>query len=251
VRNNTLATRVMADVAVEYGTQRFVLVSTDKAANPKNLLGQSKALCEWIVEAYGHRKDISTRFVAVRFGNVLGSRGSVLGTLSAQVEAGGPLTVTHPEATRYFLTMDEACTAIGALANLQDAAGLYLPEMGEPIFILGLAERMIRAAAAVAKGHAEISVKITGLRPGDKLHEDLLSHAETAGAEAAAGIRAIYGEKIHAELLDTKFRMIEEITMQRDLGALLDVLQEVVPEYQPGPHLTKKWVVAAAGAGDD
>ncbi len=147
--------------------------------------------------------------------------------------------------------MDEACTAIGALANLQDAAGLYLPEMGEPIFILGLAERMIRAAAAVAKGHAEISVKITGLRPGDKLHEDLLSHGETAGAEAAAGIRAIYGEKIHAELLDTKFRMIEEITMQRDLGALLDVLQEVVPEYQPGPHLTKKWVVAAAGAGDD
>ena len=159
--------------------------------------------------------------------------------------------MTHPEATRYFLTMDEACTAIGALANLQDAAGLYLPEMGEPIFILDLAERMIRAASAVAKGHAEIRVKITGLRPGDKLHENLLSHGETAGAEAAAGIRAIYGEKTHAELLDAKFRMIEEITMQRDLGALLDVLQEVVPEYQPGPHLTKKWVVAAAGAGDD
>jgi FlaA1/EpsC-like NDP-sugar epimerase len=100
VRNNTLATRVMADVAVEYGTQRFVLVSTDKAANPKNLLGQSKALCEWIVEAYGHRKDISTRFVAVRFGNVLNSSGSVIPIFRRQIEKGGPVTVTHPEMTR-------------------------------------------------------------------------------------------------------------------------------------------------------
>jgi FlaA1/EpsC-like NDP-sugar epimerase len=119
--------------------------------------------------------------------------------------------------------------------------------MGGPIFILEIAERMIRVADAVAKGHAEIGVTITGLRPGDKL----LSHGETLGTEVEPGIRAIRREKIHAELLDAKFRTIEEITMQRDLGALLEVLREVVPEYQPGPKLTKKYVVAAAGAGDD
>jgi O-antigen biosynthesis protein WbqV len=146
--------------------------------------------------------------------------------------------------------MDETCTAIGTLANLQDASGLYLPAMGEPIFILELAERMIRVAPASAKGHAEINVKITGLRPGDKLHEDLPSHGETAGTETALGIRPIYREKIHAELQDAKFRTIEEITARRDLWALLDVLREVVPQYRPGPKLTKRCVVAA-GAADD
>ena len=248
IENNGLATWRLAKSAAKLGVSRLLLISTDKAANPRNMLGASKRLAELAILRWHFSR---TRMSALRLGNVAGSSGSVLPIFREQILRGGPVTVTHPEATRYFLTMDEACTAIGALANLQDAAGLYLPEMGEPIFILGLAERMIRAASAVAKGHAEIRVKITGLRPGDKLHENLLSHGETAGAEAAAGIRAIYGEKTHAELLDAKFRMIEEITMQRDLGALLDVLQEVVPEYQPGPHLAKKWVVAAAGAGDD
>src|SRR5262249_55586422 len=108
VRNNALTTRVIADVAVEYGARRFVLVSTDKAANPKNLLGQSKALCEWIVEGYGDRADISTRFVAVRFGNVLSSSGSVIPIFRRQIERGGPVTVTHPEMTRFFMTIPEA-----------------------------------------------------------------------------------------------------------------------------------------------
>ncbi|MFL5981699.1 MAG: polysaccharide biosynthesis protein, partial [Gaiellaceae bacterium] len=110
VRNNTLATRVIAEVAAEYGAARFVLVSTDKAANPKNLLGQSKALCEWIVEAYGTRRDISTRFVAVRFGNVLGSSGSVIPIFRRQIAKGGPVTVTHPDMTRYFMTIPEAAS---------------------------------------------------------------------------------------------------------------------------------------------
>jgi FlaA1/EpsC-like NDP-sugar epimerase len=157
--------------------------------------------------------------------------------------------VTHPEATRYFLTMRETCAAIASLAHLQDAAGLYLPEMGDPIFILELAERMIRARAAASRGN--LRVKITGLRPGDKVQEDLLSHGETVGAEVAPGIRAIHGEKIHTESLDAHFLNIEGVTKRRDLGALWEILPEVIAEYRPTPNLRKKCVLAAAGAGDD
>src|SRR5919201_1887404 len=112
VRNKTMATKVVADVAVECGADRFVLVSTDKAVNPKNLMGQSKTVCEWIVEAYGHRADVPTRFVAVRFGNVLNSSGSVIPIFRRQIENGGPVTVTHPEMTRYFMTIPEAVSLI-------------------------------------------------------------------------------------------------------------------------------------------
>ncbi len=247
IENNGLATWRLARNALKFGVGRLLLISTDKAANPRSMLGASKRLAELAILRW---HSLRTPMSGLRLGNVAGSSGSVLPIFREQILRGGPVTVTHPEATRYFLTMDEACTAIGALANLQDAAGLYLPDMGEPIFILEIAERMIRVADAVAKGHAEIGVTITGLRPGDKLHEDLLSHGETLGTEVEPGIRTIRREKIHAELLDA-IRTIEEITMQRDLGALLEVLREVVPEYQPGPKLTKKYVVAAAGAGDD
>ena len=112
VRNNVLASRCVADVAVEFGAERFVLVSTDKAVNPKTVMGQSKALCEWVVETYGHRDDVPTRFVAVRFGNVLGSSGSVVPIFRRQLERGGPLTVTHPEMTRYFMTIPEASSLV-------------------------------------------------------------------------------------------------------------------------------------------
>ena len=112
VRNNTLATKVIAEVAVEFGVERFVLVSTDKAVNAKTVMGQSKAVCEWIVEAYGARADMPTRFVAVRFGNVLGSSGSVIPIFRRQIERGGPVTVTHPEMTRYFMTIPEAVSLI-------------------------------------------------------------------------------------------------------------------------------------------
>jgi O-antigen biosynthesis protein WbqV len=121
--------------------------------------------------------------------------------------------------------------------------------MGDSILILKIAERMIQAASK--KNYTEISVKITGLRPGDKLHEDLLSRGESLAAEVAPGLRAICWEKIDVESLDAQFQVIEEITRRRDLGALLEVLRKVVPEYQPGPMLVKKPTAAAAGAGDD
>jgi FlaA1/EpsC-like NDP-sugar epimerase len=250
IENNGLATWRLARSAAKFAVSRLLLISTDKAANPRSMLGVSKRLAELAILRWHSSR---ARMSALRLGNVAGSSGSVLPIFRKQILRGGPMTVTHAEATRYFLTINETCAAIGALANLQDAAGLYLPALGEPIFILELAERMIRVAAA--KTDAEISVTITGLRPGDKLHEELLSHGEIAGREVTPGIREICGEKTHPEWLDAKFRMLEEITKRRDLRALREVLREVVPEYQPPNQapgtLTKPYAAAAAGAADD
>ena len=144
VRNNTLGTRTMADVAVEFGAKRFVLVSTDKAANPRTIMGQSKALCEWIVETWGHRSDVSTRFVAVRFGNVLGSSGSVIPIFRRQIAKGGPVTVTHPEMTRFFMTIPEAVQLVVQAGAIAERGQVYVLDMGEPVRIMDLAENMIR-----------------------------------------------------------------------------------------------------------
>src|SRR3989442_782478 len=132
VRNNALATRAIAEIAVEFGTRRFVLVSTDKAVNPKTVMGQSKALCEWIVETYGRRLEVPTRFVGVRFGNVLGSSGSVIPIFRRQIERGGPVTVTHPEMTRYFMTIPEAGSLIVQAGAIGGRGEGFVLDMGEP-----------------------------------------------------------------------------------------------------------------------
>src|SRR5207237_10753125 len=144
VRNNALATRIAADVAVEFGAARFVLVSSDEAANSKNLLGQSKALCEWIVEAYGRRADVATRFVAVRFGNVLNSSGSVIPIFRRQIERGGPVRVPHPEMTRYFMTIPEAVSLVVQAGAIGGRGQVFVLDMGEPVKIVDLARDMIR-----------------------------------------------------------------------------------------------------------
>src|SRR4029079_10967640 len=144
VRNNTIGTRTLAAVAVEYGARRFVLVSTDKAASPKTVMGQSKALCEWIVETWGHRADVATQFVAVRFGNVLNSSGSVIPIFRRQIAKGGPVTVTHPEMTRYFMTIPEAVSLVGQAGAIGGRSQVYVLDMGEPVKILDLARNMIR-----------------------------------------------------------------------------------------------------------
>src|SRR4029079_5528251 len=191
VRNNTLATRVIADVAVEYGAGRFVLVSTDKAANPKNLLGHSKALCEWIVEAYGHRDDIHTRFVAVRFGNVLNSSGSVIPIFRRQIEKGGPVTVTHPEMTRYFMTIPEAVSLVIQAGAIGGRGQVYVLDMGEPGRIVDLAQNMIRLSGKQPRlpddpttGSRDIRIAFVGSRPGEKIHEELWSDDDAVGKMA-------------------------------------------------------------------
>jgi len=222
VRNNTLATRVMADVAVEYGTQRFVLVSTDKAANPKNLLGQSKALCEWIVEAYGHRKDISTRFVAVRFGNVLNSSGSVIPIFRRQIEKGGPVTVTHPEMTRYFMTIPEAVSLVVQAGAIGGRGQVYVLDMGEPVKILDLAVNMIRLSGKDPK--TDIDITFVGVRPGEKLHEELWTDGEKVGPTSHPKILRAARPPIDAEWLDEGLGELERMV---ERGETLDVVSRL------------------------
>ena len=164
VRNNTLMTRTVADVAVEFGAKRFVLVSTDKAVNPKGVMGQTKALCEWIVEAWGHREDTSTRFCGVRFGNVLGSSGSVIPIFRKQIARGGPVTVTHPEMTRYFMTIPEAVQLVIQAGAIGGRGQVFVLDMGEPVKIVDLADTMIRLSGK--EPGRDIVVELVGARPG-------------------------------------------------------------------------------------
>jgi FlaA1/EpsC-like NDP-sugar epimerase len=222
VRNNTLATRVLADVAVEYGARRFVLVSTDKAANPKNLLGQSKALCEWIVEAYGHREEIKTRFVAVRFGNVLNSSGSVIPIFRRQIAKGGPVTVTHPEMTRFFMTIPEAVSLIVQAGAIGGRGQVYVLDMGEPVKILDVARNMIRLSGKAREG--EIPITFVGVRPGEKLHEELWTEGETVGPTSHPKILRAARPPIDVEWLDHE---LEELGRMVSRGETLDVVSKL------------------------
>jgi FlaA1/EpsC-like NDP-sugar epimerase len=243
IENNGLATWKLARAAAKFVVARLFLISTDKAANARSMLGVSKRLAELGMLRWSSPH---ARFGALRLGNVAGSSGSVLPIFREQILRGGPVTVTHPEVTRYFLKMEETCAAIASLASLRDAAGVYVPDMGPPVSILKLAQRMIAAAHP-----AEIAIRFTGLRPGDKLHEDLLSPGESWTAEVAPGIRKLTGKTLEQDALDAKFQMFEEITSRSDLPALLELLREVVPEYQPGPELATRHTSGAAGADDD
>jgi FlaA1/EpsC-like NDP-sugar epimerase len=222
VRNNTLTTKVMADVAVEYGAARFVLVSTDKAASPKNLLGQSKAVCEWIVEAYGNRQDVSTRFVAVRFGNVLNSSGSVIPIFRRQIEKGGPVTVTHPEMTRYFMTIPEAVSLVVQAGAIGGRGQVYVLDMGEPVKILELARNMIRLSGK--EPEKDVAIEFVGAKPGEKLHEVLWNEGETVGPTSHAKILRAARAPIDPGWLEDELGELERMVGR---GETLDVVSKL------------------------
>src|SRR4029077_20149130 len=157
----------------------FVLVSTDKALNPRSVYGQCKTLCEWVIESYGQRDDISTRFVAVRFGNVLGSAGSVITIFRRQIARGGPVTVTHPEMTRFFMTIPEAVSLIVQAGAIGGRGEIFVLDMGDPVKILDLARSMIRLSGK--EPDREIPIEFVGVRAGEKLHEELWGKDEYVG----------------------------------------------------------------------
>jgi FlaA1/EpsC-like NDP-sugar epimerase len=222
VRNNALATRVVADAAVEYGASRFVLVSTDKAVNPKTVMGQSKALCEWIVETYGAREDVSTRFVAVRFGNVLGSSGSVIPIFRRQIAKGGPVTVTHPEMTRYFMTIPEASSLVVQAGAIGGRGDVFVLDMGEPVRIIDLAMQMIRLSGK--EPERDIRVEIVGARPGEKLHEELWGQGETAVATSHPKIMRVSGPIVDAEWLEEELTGLDGLVRE---GETLEVVSRL------------------------
>ncbi len=228
VRNNTLGTRVVADVAVEYGAKRFVLVSTDKAANPKTVMGQSKALAEWIVETWGHRADVTTRFVAVRFGNVLGSSGSVVPIFRRQIARGGPVTVTHPEMTRFFMTIPEAVQLIVQAGAIGGRGQVYVLDMGEPVRIVDLAEKMIRLSGK--EPGREIAIDFVGPAPGEKLHEELVGDGEMATPSQHPKIDLITRPPVDSAWLEAELALLERLVEEGETLELVGELRRLVEE---------------------
>lgn len=227
IKNNVLGTLKTAQAADKYGTQKFVLISTDKAVNPTNIMGASKRICEMIVQTFNNRSN--TEFVAVRFGNVLGSNGSVIPLFKKQIEHGGPLTVTDPNIIRYFMTISEAVSlVIQAGANARGGE-IFVLDMGQPVKILTLAENLIRISGFTP--YKDIQIEFTGLRPGEKLYEELLMSEE--------GLQATENELIHIGKpidVDEEFLLntIEEMkTVMYDENAnIRDLVKRIVPTYQ-------------------
>jgi len=230
VRNNALVTSVLAEIAVEFQTDCFVLVSTDKAANPKNLLGQSKALCEWIVQAYGSRTDITTRFCAVRFGNVLGSSGSVIPIFRKQIERGGPVTVTHREMTRFFMTIPESVSLIVQAGGMGGRGQVFVLDMGEPVSILELAKNMIRLSGK--EPEKDIEIRVIGARAGEKIHEELWNDGETTQLTSHPKILFASAEPVDPVWLEAELRELERLVEEGETLELVGKLTAMTREPQ-------------------
>jgi FlaA1/EpsC-like NDP-sugar epimerase len=227
IRNNAIATRTVAETAAASKVERFVLISTDKAVNPQTVMGASKAMAEWIVEHAGDTHP-GTRFASVRFGNVLASSGSVVPIFRRQIERGGPVTVTHPEMTRYFMTIPEAVQLVIRAGDIGTGRGeVFVLDMGDPVKIVDLAHNMIRLAGY--EPETDIAVEFTKPRPGEKLHEELFGTAEQAQPTAAKRInRAVRRTALDAEWLESTLNSLEHLVMAGDEADLAARVVEMI-----------------------
>ncbi|MDX6511201.1 MAG: hypothetical protein QOE36_705 [Gaiellaceae bacterium] len=228
IRNNVITTRVVAEVAVEFGARRFILISTDKAANPKNLMGRSKAICEWVVESLGARDDVATRFVAVRFGNVLGSSGSVIPIFRRQIEQGGPVKVTHPEMTRYFMTIPEAVSLVVQAGAIGGRGQVFVLDMGEPVKIVDLARKMIELSGK--QPDVDVAIEFVGARPGEKLHEVLWSDGEVVSRTEHPKIMRATSPSVDAGWLDERLGELEQLVDSGDTLGVVSLVDSMVRE---------------------
>ena len=233
VLNNIAGTKIIADCAVKYGVKKFVMVSTDKAVNPTNVMGCSKRICEIYVQSLDQAikakkiEGAKTQFVTTRFGNVLGSNGSVIPLFQEQIKNGGPVTVTHPDIVRFFMLIPEACKLVLEAGTKGNGGEIFVFDMGKPVRIADLANRMIRLSGA-----KNIEVKFTGLRPGEKLYEEVLSEME--------GTKPTFHEKIRiADVRECDFDQVKadiesliDISKQYDDMATVGKMKAIVPEYK-------------------
>lgn len=235
VRNNVLGTYHFAENALMSGVDKFVLVSTDKAVNPTNIMGASKRAAEMVCQYFNTKG--KTDFITVRFGNVLGSRGSVVETFQKQLENGGPLTVTHPEVTRYFMTTQEASQLILQAMSLGRGGELFVLDMGEPIKIRFMAEQMIRLSG---KMEDELKIVYTGLRPGEKLFEELFHRREELLNTSHSKILKANARKIDIKEFEAVIFRLQQACIECKQEEIIQILQSIVPELSSAEHVNVK-----------
>jgi FlaA1/EpsC-like NDP-sugar epimerase len=230
VRNNVIGVKIIADLSIQHNVERFVMISTDKAVNPTNVMGASKRMAEMYVQALSNQPDLATKFITTRFGNVLGSNGSVIIRFKEQIEKGGPVTVTHPNITRYFMTIPEACQLVLEAGSMGNGGEIFVFDMGKPVAIADLARKMIRLYGLIP--NIDINITYSGLRPGEKLYEELLNDAENT--------TQTYHEKILiAQVREVSFELVKQNTYEletilsttNDEMLLVGKMKELVPEY--------------------
>ncbi len=230
VRNNVVGVKLIADLSVKYNVERFVMISTDKAVNPTNVMGASKRMAEMYVQALSKQENIATKFITTRFGNVLGSNGSVIIRFKEQIEKGGPVTVTHPNITRYFMTIPEACQLVLEAGSMGNGGEIFVFDMGQPVAIADLAKKMIRLYGLIP--NIDVNITYSGLRPGEKLYEELLNDEENT--------TQTYHDKILiAKVRDVSYDLVYQSTIElenilntsNDEMQLVSKMKELVPEY--------------------
>lgn len=231
IKNNVLGTWKILEAADRYGVQKFVMISTDKAVNPTNIMGASKRICEMLIQTYNKRS--KTDFVAVRFGNVLGSNGSVIPLFKKQIERGGPVTVTHPDIVRYFMTISEAVSLVLQAGAYAKGGEIFVLDMGEPVRILDLAKNLILLSGH--KPDEDIPIVFTGLRPGEKLYEEMLMDEE--------GLQETENKLIHIgkpiEMDEEAFmKQLEELKeyVVTEPDDIREYVRRIVPTYHPGEN---------------
>ena len=234
VQVNVVGTRHVADKCIEYGIEKMVMISTDKAVNPTNIMGCSKRLAEIYVQSLGLAVESgklpgSTKFVTTRFGNVLGSNGSVIPRFREQIEKGGPVTVTHPEITRFFMTIPEACRLVMEAVIMDTANRICVFDMGDPVKIDTLARRMIQLSGLVEG--KDIKIEYSGLRPGEKLYEEVLSNVENTEKTSHERIRIA---KVRTYEYSDALKSVEELNvLSRDvkIPEMVKLMKQIVPEF--------------------
>lgn len=231
IKNNVFGTYNMAKVSSKYGVKRFVMISTDKAVNPTNIMGASKRLCEMVIQMMN--RESQTEFVAVRFGNVLGSNGSVVPLFKKQIEAGGPVTVTHPDVIRYFMTIPEAVSLVLQAGAYAKGGEIFVLDMGEPVKIDTMARNLIRLSGY--EPDVDIKIEYTGLRPGEKLYEELLMKEE--GMQETANRMIHIGKPISMddELFKEQLSRLAE-ACEEESDHMKDIVAQIVPTYQRKPQ---------------